>query len=241
MRRLIAGSFLAVLAAACSTVPGSVVSGAGDPQLAPAIQVQEHPTPFAEITSGKVHALVPKRWSAAALRGPGTLREGVMASPNLDRWNRMDGSVPGLEAAWVDVARGGIPSDLYYLAARGAAVPRIATSDTCRANQFQVLVNHRPAFGGDFDSPSDYAVRGTGRCDTSDGRPTRYAYFVAAPGYGPVREVGIPTSGLYVVLAVVPDNPDASKKLHTMLMSARFNRTSVAGLVKAALRSAQLR
>ena len=229
-----------MLAAACSTVPGSVVSGPDGPQLAPGVQVHERPTPFAEFTSGRVHALVPKRWTAAALK-PGALREGVMASPNLDRWNLMDGSVPGLEAAWVDVARGGIPSDFYYLAARGAAVPRIANSETCRASRLRVLVDHRPAFGGDLDSPSDYAVRGAGRCDTLDGRPTRYAYFVAAPGYGPVRAVGIPTSGLYVVVAVVPDNPDAAKKLHTMLMSARFSSTSVAGLVKAARRSAQLR
>jgi hypothetical protein len=241
VRRLIAGCILAVLAAGCSTVPGSISAGPGEPQVAPAIQVEEHPTPFAEITSGKVHALVPKQWSAASLEGEGTLRQGLVASPNLDRWTRMDGSVPGLEATWVDVARGGIPSDFYYLAARGAAVPRIATSQTCRAGQSSVIVNHRPAFAGNPDSLGDYAVRGTGRCRSLDGRPTRYAYFVAAPGYGPVRDVGISTSGLYVVVAVVPDNPDAAKKLHTMLMSARFNRTSVAGLVKAARASAQLR
>jgi hypothetical protein len=239
VRRLSAGCILAVLAAACSTVPGPISSGPGEPQ--PALRVEEHPTPFAEITSGQVHALVPKRWSSAALKAPGTIREGVVASPNLDRWNEMDGSVPGLEAAWVDVGRGGIPSDFYYLAARGAAVPRIANSNTCRAGQLSVIVNHRPAFAGNPGSPGDYAARGTGRCETADGRPTRYAYFVAAPGFGPVREVGIRTSGLYVVVAVVPDNPDAAKKLHTMLMSARFNRTSVAGLVKAARDSAQLR
>ena len=102
-------------------------------------------------------------------------------------------------------------------------------------------MNHLPGFQHDVDSPGDYAVRGTGRCDTPDRTPTRYAYFVAAPGYGPVREVGIPTSGLYVVVAVVHQSPEAGERLHTMLTSARFDRTSVAGLMKAAHRSNQLR
>ena len=241
MRRVIAVSALAVLAAGCSTISGGISAGPGEPQVAPAVRVDEHPTPFAEVTAGQVHALVPKQWSTASLDTQGTIREGVVASPNLERWDRMDGSVPGLEAAWVDVARGGIPSDFYYLAARGAAIPRITTSQTCRAGAVSVIVNHRPAQGDDPNSPGDYAAQGTGRCRAPDGRPTRYAYFVAAPGYGPVRKVGIPTSGLYVVVAVVQDNPDAAKKLHTMLMSARFAKTSVAGLVKAARLSAQLR
>jgi hypothetical protein len=53
--------------------------------------------------------------------------------------------------------------------------------------------------------------------------------------------VGIPNSGLYVVLAVVKNDPDAPQQLHRMLMSARFNQTSVAGLMDAARDSAQLR
>ena len=205
------------------------------------VQVETRPTPYAEVTSGMVHALVPRTWATAAIEGPGVLSRGVVASPDVRRWSLMDGSVPGLEAAWVDVARGGIPSDYYYLAARGTAIPEVATSQTCRANGPRVIVNHRPAFDGDPNSPGDYAVRGSGRCDSPNSRPTRYAYFVAAPGYGPVREVGIRTSGLYVVVAVVQQSPDAGERLHTMLMSARFDRTSVAGLVKAAQRSRQLR
>jgi hypothetical protein len=240
VRRLIAGCCAAAFAAACSRVPTTTPVAAEAPAV-PVYQVQSVPTPFAEVSWGRVHALVPKKWSAEPVAGEGVLSSGVVASPDVRRWNLMDGSVPGLEAAWVDLARGGIPTDYYYLAARGTAIPPVATAHTCRSHGPRVIVNHRPAFQNDIDSIGDYAVRGAGQCDTPDMRPTRYAYFVAAPGFGPVREVGIPTSGLYVVVAVVRQSPEAGERLHTMLMSARFDRTSVAGLLKAAQRSNQLR
>ena len=44
-------------------------------------------------------------------------------------------------------------------------------------------------------------AQGKGTCNIH-GTPTRWAYFVAAPGFGPVRRMGIPASGLYVVVAV---------------------------------------
>jgi hypothetical protein len=222
-------------------VPDAAAPVAAEAPAVPIVQVQSPPAPYAEVSWGRVHALVPKEWSAQPIAGEGVLSTGVVASPNVSRWNLMDGSVPGLEAAWVDLARVGIPTDYYYLAARGTAIPRVATAQTCRSLGPRVIVNHRPAFEGDINSLGDYAVRGTGQCDAPDMMPTRYAYFVAAPGYGPVREVGIPTSGLYVVVAVVRQSPDAGERLHTMLMSARFDRTSVRGLMKAAQRSNQLR
>ena len=188
-----------------------------------------------------VHARVPRHWQAAPLSASESISRGLVASPDLERWQRMDGTVPGLEAEWVDVASVGIPSDFYYLAAKGPAIPRLASLDSCRAKEAVVILNHRPAFAGDPRSPGDYAVRGTGTCRTEDGDATRYAYFVAAPGFGPVRHVGIPNSGLYIVIAVVRNDPDAPRRLHRMLMSARFDRTSVFGLLNAARRSAQLR
>jgi len=200
--------------------------------------VADRPTPFEMISAGEVQALVPKQWNAAPIADD-PLREGVVASPNLDGWATMDGTVPGLEAMWVDVGRVGIPFNYYYLAASGAAIPEVATSRTCRSAHLEVIVDHRPVFAGDTWSPSDYAVRGSGTC-RSRGHHTRFAYFVAAPGFGPVRHVGIPSSGLYVVLAVVQDSPDAAKRLRTMLMSARFDTTSVSQLIHAAKRS-QLR
>jgi len=228
-----------VAAAGCSPLARAPSGHRPHPGEGPLAAPQERP--YAEVTSNHVHALVPRRWQAAPLSVSHALSSGVVASPNLEGWSRMDGSVPGLEAEWVDVAQGGIPSDFYWLAAKGPAIPRLATLGSCRANELVVILNHRPAFAGDPRSPGDYAERGTGTCRSKQGPPTRYAYFVAAPGYGPVRHVGIPNSGLYVVLAVVKNDPDAPQQLHRMLMSARFNQTSVADLMDAARDSAQLR
>jgi hypothetical protein len=239
VRRIIAGCCVAVLSTACAHVSsGNGLAAPAGLKVAPGPQVADHPTPFEMISSGEVQALVPKQWNAAPIADD-PLREGVVASPNLDGWATMDGTVPGLEAMWVDVGRVGIPFNYYYLAASGAAIPQVATSRTCRSAHLEVIVDHRPVFAGDTWSASDYAVRGSGSC-RSRGHHTRFAYFVAAPGFGPVRHVGIPSSGLYVVLAVVQDSPDAAKRLRTMLMSARFDTTSVSQLIHAAKRS-QLR
>jgi hypothetical protein len=62
----------------------------------------------------------------------------------------------------------------------------------------------------------------------------RWAYFVAAPGYGPVREVGIPSSGLYVVVAVMRDSPQAPHLLGRLLKSTEFGGVSVPELIEAA-------
>lgn len=231
---------MAVLSAACAHLSSG--NGSGGPagvSVLPAPAVEDRPTPYEVVSAGKVQALVPKQWRVASIADD-PLREGVVASPNLDGWASMDGSVPGLEAMWVDVARVGIPFNYYYLAASGAAIPQVASSHGCRSAHLEVIVDHRPVFAGDGRSPSDYAVRGSGTC-RGNGHHTRFAYFVAAPGYGPVRHVGIPSSGLYVVLAVVQDSPDAAKRLRTMLMSARFDTTSVSQLIHAAKRSSQLR
>jgi hypothetical protein len=56
---------------------------------------------------------------------------------------------------------------------------------------------------------------------------------VAAPGYGPIRSVGIPNSGLYVVMAEV-GGPHAGALLQEMLAQATFGDTTVPQLVRAA-------
>ena len=206
------------------------------PVAAPAAGA-DHPLSFAPLSEGDVHALVPKQWTAQPLPVGDTFREGLTASPDPDRWAAMDGSVPGLEVAYVDVARGGIPSNLYYLAASGPAIPQLASSSTCKATH-RVIVDHRPAFGRGAFSPGDYAERGNGMC-RSERASTRWAYFVAAPGLGPLRDMGIPTSGLYVVVVVVPEGRDAAKRLRTLLLGAEFGKTSVSELIVAARRSAQ--
>ena len=150
----------------------------------------------------------------------------------------MDGSVPGLEVAWVDVTRVRIPSDYYYLAANGPAIPRLAAS-TCDRSYHRVIVDHRPAFGGQRPSPGDFAARAVGTCRHGD-TLTRWAYFVAAPGLGPVRRVGLQRAGLYYVFAVVPDGPAAPRKLHRMVVGARFGGDSVGKLMRAAAESARV-
>jgi hypothetical protein len=67
-----------------------------------------------------------------------------------------------------------------------------------------------------------------------NGQATRWAYFVAAPGYGPVRSVGIPSSGLYIVVAVLPDGRGAERLLDRLLDSTSFAGASVPDLIRAA-------
>ena len=54
----------------------------------------------------------------------------LMASPDLTRWRNLDGSVPGMEATWVNATRVRIPTDYYYLAAKWPLLPRLAASET---------------------------------------------------------------------------------------------------------------
>ena len=61
----------------------------------------------------------------------------------------------------------------------------------------------------------------------------RWAYVVAAPGYGPVREIGIPSSGLYVVMAEV-SGPNAEVLLKEMFQRASFGDSTLNQLVQAA-------
>ena len=96
------------------------------------------------------------------------------------------------------------------------------------------MADHLPAFAnGDPDSPGDFVAQGRGTC-TVGRRPTRWAYFIAAPGYGPVRRVGIPTSGLYVVVAVMPASPRAPFLLNRLLERKEFNGSSVSEMIEAA-------
>jgi hypothetical protein len=66
------------------------------------------------------------------------------------------------------------------------------------------------------------------------GVSTRWAYFVAAPGFGPVHEVGIPASGLYVVVAVAPEGERAASLVDRLIRHTSFGGTSVGDLVQVA-------
>lgn len=217
---------------------GRAPSLAPDSAAGPALSKQPLAEPFATVETGAVQALVPRRWEASSIDADGSLREGLVASPDPRGWAHMDGSVPGLEVAWVDVTRVGIPTDLYYLAASGPAIPGLSSSQGCHRQHHHVLLDHRP-FAGDPFSPGDYVERGSGTCHHR-GRATQWAYFVAAPGFGPLRQMGIPTSGLYLALAVVPQSPTAEKRLQTLIRSAQYGGASVGDLMRAARMSSQL-
>ena len=235
MRRVVPGIALIVFAASCHAAADA---GRVAPPEVAAVGVDLRPTPFTLVTEGPVHALVPDRWAEAPL-GDGTLREGLMASPNLERWRNLDGSVPGIEAEWVDVTRVGIPSDYFYVAAKWPVLPSLAASRTCRSSYERVIVDHGLAFNRLHERIGDFAARASGTC-THEGRVNRWAYFIAAPSFGPVRQVGLPNSGLYMVVAVMRDGPNAQRKLQRVLFGARFGKATVRDLMLAARESAQL-
>jgi hypothetical protein len=226
VRKAILGVAAALLSAGCS---GASLPGGSESLSAAAIHVQQSPSPFSQITAGSVRAIVPDGWQPV----PATYgaREGFFASPSPEAWSRMDGSIEGMAATWVDATRVGVPSDFYYLAATGPLLSGLISSPDCRAESPRVYADNLPGFvSGDLSSPGDYVARGEGTCDVR-GRVTRWSYFVAAPGFGPVREVGIPRSGLYVVVAVTREGIRAGALLDRLIAQTRFGGARVRDFV----------
>jgi hypothetical protein len=229
VRRTVLAILVGLAGAACSVAPRVALSQA--PTLR--ILVQPSSAPFAEVTAGDVSALVPQGWHAELTPSPDDLRMGFVASPRPDVY-RMDGSTTGFTATWVDATRVGVPSDFYYLAANGPLLSGLIHSPDCRRVHQRILINHRPAFdAGRPGSPGDYMASGDGTCTGSRG-PTRWAYFVAAPGFGPARRIGIPSSGLYVVVAVMPDTSQAEATLKRLISHTSFAGTTVTDFVMVA-------
>lgn len=185
-----------------------------------------------EVQAGHVHALVPDTWQARPLSGSSYPLEGFVASPHIQDWERGTATVGGTEAFWVDVSNIEIPSDYYYLVARGPALGSLATNKACHVTHRKVYLDDRPDFTGIHASPGDYVADVTGTC-TTDGQTVRWEYVVIAPGYGPMRQVGIPTSGLYTVIAAV-SGPRWRTLLPQMIASITFSNTSVSEMVTAA-------
>jgi hypothetical protein len=188
--------------------------------------------PFVRVTAGPVSGLVPETWTAVTLAADGA-GEGFLASPHPGRWEAVGGATPGVSAAWVDATEVGLASDMYYLAATGPLLSHLVSGPGCRATSEDVVVDHAPALmDGAPDSPGDFVARAEGVCRGKGQRPTRWAYFIAAPGFGPAMKVGIPGSGLYVVVAVTRDGPNAHEHLSTMLSEVRFGEASVSNFVR---------
>lgn len=224
MRRIVLGIVLAAAVTGCRDA-ASPVAG---PE--PGLLVEGSPSPYTQVTAGAVTALVPDGWQPMIASGP---REGFVASPRPLGWVSLDGAVEGMSVTWVDATRIGVPSDYYYLAARQPVLGHLMASGSCRAIRQRVIVDRTPAWmNGDRPSPGDFLARGEGICRFR-GAPTRFAYFVAAPGLGPVHGLGIPQSGLYLVVAIVHESPRAHRILQRLLTETRFGGAGLADFVEA--------
>jgi hypothetical protein len=198
------------------------------------VLITESPTPYREVSAASVTAVLPDAWHPRLAATGDDPRQGLLAAPRPGAWSGDRPPTEGFAAMWIDATEVGVPSDYYYLAAAGPALDLITRSPECSATRDRVIADHRPEFAaGEPDSPGDYVATGAGTC-TVGRQPTRWAYFVAAPGYGPVREIGIPSSGLYVVVAVMPDSPGATRQLGRMLERTRFGEATVDELIAAA-------
>lgn len=226
MRRTVLGIVVALMGTGCVAPAPADPSADADP-----IEILASPTPFTQVTAGPVSAIVPDGWEAHPA-GTGGVRGGFLASPRPEQWRRMDGGVPGMSATWVDATRVGMPSDYYYLAASGPLFSSLTDSRRCSAESHRVFVDRRPTFSPELPTHGDYVAKGEGTCDVR-GVSTRWAYFVAAPGYGPVHQVGIPASGLYVVVAVAPEGKRAAALLNRLIRHTTFGGSSVGELVEA--------
>jgi hypothetical protein len=221
--RLLAALLLAVTLAS-GTAPG--------PVRPPAAQAG----PLRQVVSGRVSALVPRDWDVRPLASRAASREGLAASveeaaspstsPEAADWRKRPQPEFGLRAYWVNAASIQVPTDYYYLAARGTALERPFAVQACESHQRQILADHRPVFDRRLYSAGDFVAMAAGTCRVGE-ITTRWASFVAAPGYGPVREVGIPESGLYYAVVVIPDGPRASEHVRDVLLQVSFGGTTV--------------
>ena len=229
MQKAILGLVVMFAAVSCTGV------GARTPDATyPRLMVEPTGSPFLRVTSGSVTGLVPHSWHAVPLDGV-DFHEGFIASPRSEGWPEIHPSATGIAATWVDATKVGVPSDMYYLAAHGPILSILAASGDCRTEQRDVFANHVPSFvDGDEGSPGDYIARADGTCGTAESPRMRWSYLIAAPGFGPTTTIGIPGSGLYVVVAVTRDNAGAASRLTRLLGHVRFGQAAIGDFVRAA-------
>jgi hypothetical protein len=252
VRSRIPALVLVVALTACTRVPEGHLStsgqepssgGAGEPALPAAGDVwtirdlppsPAGPSPLFEVQSGFVEGVVPNSWDAQPLPDFRYPQQGFVASPHIDAWEENAGSVRGMEVFWIDIGNLRIPSDYYYLVARGPAMASLASNKDCHPSQQQVFVDNPPDLTGHRFSPGDYMASASGVCKSAEhASTTHWSYVVAAPGFGPARSVGIPTSGLYVVLAAV-SGANSRGLLKELIEGARFANTPILQIVDAA-------
>jgi hypothetical protein len=230
LRKIVGCLMIALVAAGCRDAAAGSTPPVGDS----IVRIHESPSPFTEVEAGGVTAMIPDRWHPHPIAGASDAQVGFIASPNPEKWVEGRPSNVGMAAMWVDGTRVGVPSDYYYLAANGPALDTLTGSPECRATKHLVVLDNRPSFAhGSPNSTGDYLAIGEGVCQTTDAT-TRWAYFVAAPGYGPVRTVGIPNSGLYMIVAVMREGPGAAATVDSLIRRAEFGGDSVKDFLAAA-------
>ena len=145
--------------------------------------------PFPQVTAGQVKASSP----TAGTPSPSVLgrARGLRRLAGTEAWTGHGRLAVGISATWVDATRVGVPSTSTTWRPRPPALASSPTSPDCRAIASTCTSTTAPPSTSDRDSAGDYIARGRGDLPVR-GMPTRWAYFVAAPGFGPVREVGIP-------------------------------------------------
>jgi hypothetical protein len=180
-------------------------------------------SPLRMVAADGVTAYVPSGWEVRPIQWAGSQLRGIQASGNLERWSDGSGRGQGIRAYWVDATTVRLPSDYYVLAAKGPAMQGLPSSDRCRSDGSTVLLG-----GGrkPHDLPRGYLATASGTCRTEQGK-TRWAAFVAAPGFGPLREMGIPQSGMYFAMASVEDGPQAEEVLNRILTQVSFGTTEI--------------
>jgi hypothetical protein len=227
VRKVIIGIAVSLAAASCSGA-GARPIGSSDQ-----LHVRTTASPYVRVTAGAVSGLVPNGWNAVPVDRSG-YHEGFIASPHPLGAPVAPTIGLGISATWVDATRIGVPSDLYYLAATGPLLSRLQDAPGCRADSQHVFADHVPAFiDGNYTSVGDFVAEGQGIC-RADGRPaTRWSYFIAAPGFGPAGSVGIPGSGLYVVVAMTRESPKAGSLLHRLLNHVRFGAAGIGDFERA--------
>jgi hypothetical protein len=183
------------------------------------------------VSADGVEAFVPPRWEYRPLsRMSATARKGIEArSGETPGSQPFDVRNPGLQAYWVDATQIRVPSDYYSLAARGPLMDRLSGLRDCRTESADVLIGR----GHRADPLAGYLATTSGRCDTEQ-VDTLWAAVVAAPGFGPVRDLGIPQSGLYFVQVSVRDGPGAEDRLGHLMEHISFGGTPIAEFPAAA-------
>ena len=154
-------------------------------------------------------------------------RRGLQASSRSLGMIPTDLRQPGLEAYWVDATDVGVPSDYYRFAARGPVQDLLRAPGCHREHR---VVARSPE---EIIASGQYVSAQFGTCQVWNGS-VRWASFVAAPGFGAARSMGIPRSGLYVVRASVPVGPDADRQLRMLMNGVSFGGASVPELMSAA-------